>query len=424
MSSDALWWRVAWRNLWRNAHRTWITASGLAFGYFASIVLVGLTDGMNAELVENGTRLMVGQVQIHAGDYLPERNMHRTIGGYGGTDVESLLTRIEDHPDIEHATPRLFGGGLLSSGERTVAGLLLGVDAEREVHVSTLLATLDEGRLPRGGAFEVVIGQEMARQLEAGVGDEVVVVVPAADGSMGNDLFTVSGIFQTGTPGIDRDYAVLPLADLQSLMAMAPGRIHEIVTTVTRSRETPAIAASLAAALETTAPEDPEPLDVKPWTELRPELHEAVALMDSMSFVIVIIIFAMAVFGVANTMLIGTFERRREFAVIRALGTTGSSVSRTVVYEGVMLGAISLAAGALVTWPVMVWWHRTPPDLSRWLRGFEWTGVQWRPVLRVEYSVDAPVVTGVALFATAIFAAAYPAWRATRVPPADALADR
>jgi putative ABC transport system permease protein len=146
--------------------------------------------------------------------------------------------------------------------------------------------------------------------------------------------------------------------------------------------------------------------------------------MDSMNFVIVIIIFAMAVFGVANTMLIGTFERRREFAVIRALGTTRRGVSRTVVYEGIILGGISLAIGALITWPVMVWWHNTPPDLTTWFEGFEWSGAQWRPILRVEYSADGPLFTALALLFTTIFAAVYPAWKATRVPPADALADR
>jgi ABC-type lipoprotein release transport system permease subunit len=420
MSTDGLWWRVAWRNLWRNRHRTWITASGLAFGYFSSVVLIGLTDGMTAELVENGTRLMIGQVQVHAADYLPERNMHGTIGGYDGTDVDALLAKIEAHPDVDRATPRLFGGGLVSIGDQTKAALLLGVDPGREVLVSTLLTTLTDGRLPEDEAFEVLVGAEMARQLEAGIGDEVVIVAPAADGSMGNDLFTISGIFRTGTPGIDANYAILPVADLQYLMAMDPGRVHEIVTTVTRARETPEIAASLANSLA----DDSAPVDVKSWPELRPELSEAVALMDSMNFVIVVIIFAMAVFGVANTMLIGTFERRREFAVIRALGTTRGAVSRTVVYEGIILGVVSLAIGGLVTWPVMVWWHNTPPDLSTWFQGFEWTGVQWRPVLRVEYSADAPVLTAIALLVTALISSVYPAWRATRVPPADALADR
>jgi ABC-type lipoprotein release transport system permease subunit len=153
-------------------------------------------------------------------------------------------------------------------------------------------------------------------------------------------------------------------------------------------------------------------------------LAESVSLMDSMNFVIVLVIFGMAVFGVANTMIIGTFQRKREFAVVRALGSSRASVGRTVVYEGILLGALALAAGALITLPVMVWWHNDPPDLSAWVGAFSWSGSQWRPLLRVEYSTEAPVFSAVALFVTAVIAAVVPAWRATRVLPADALADR
>ena len=106
----------------------------------------------------------------------------------------------------------------------------------------------------------------MARQLGLEIGAEVVVVVGASDGSMGNDLFTLVGVFETGTPAIDANYAVLPLPDLQYLMAMDPGRVHEIALTVTRARDTPLIARSLAANLEGSD----YAVEVTPLTELRP----------------------------------------------------------------------------------------------------------------------------------------------------------
>ena len=131
MAHDRLWWRVAWRNLWRNRLRTLITASGLAFGYLGAVLMVGLSDGMLVELIENGTRLMLGEVQVHSEDYLPERNMHRTIGGYEGTDLEIFLNQISSQEDVTAAAPRAYGGGLLSSGEETQAALLMGIDPDR-----------------------------------------------------------------------------------------------------------------------------------------------------------------------------------------------------------------------------------------------------------------------------------------------------
>jgi ABC-type lipoprotein release transport system permease subunit len=421
MAADALWWRIAWRNLGRNRGRTLVTASALAFGYLSAVVMVGLVDGMGAELIENGTGLLMGQVQVHAPDYLPERSMYRTLGGAEGIDVAALLEALDGHPDVTAAAPRLYGGGLVSGGTRTEAGVFMGVDPERERHVTTLLSRLERGRLPVAGAKELLVGREMARQLELEVGDEVVLVAPASDGSMGNDLFTLVGVFSTGTPGIDAAWTVLPLQDLQSLMALDPNRVHEVAIAVARSWETPQIAAALSGF---AASRGGPPLEVRSWLQLRADLAESVALMDSLNFIIVAIIFAMAVFGVANTMIIGTFERKKEFAVIRAIGTTAMGIGRTVVYEGIMLGAIALVAGVAVTVPVMVWWHNAPPDFTSIFPGFTWNGALWRPILRVEYSADAPLFSGFALFVTSAVAAAYPAWRATRVPPADVLGDR
>ncbi|MEC7740118.1 MAG: ABC transporter permease [Gemmatimonadota bacterium] len=419
MAHDRLWWRVAWRNLWRNRLRTLITASGLAFGYLGAVLVVGVSDGMLVELIENGTRLMLGEVQVHSEDYLPERNMHHTIGGYEGTDLESFISRITSQEDVSAAAPRVYGGGLLSSGEETQAALLMGVDPDREPRVTTLLSRLVSGRTLVAGANEILIGSEMAEQLGAVLGDEIVVVAPSSDGSLGNDLFTLVGILDTGIPAIDQNYGLLALPDLQFLMAMGPTRIHEVVITVGNAKDSPRIAGVLREFLS-----DSElPVQVSSWTDLRPELAEMVSLMDASHFIIVIVIFGMAAFGVANTMLIGTFERRREFAVIRALGTAPIGIGQTVVYEGIILGVISLIAGALITWPILVWWHNSPIDLTTVISGFSVAGAQWRPVLRVEYSVQAPIVAALGLFLTSILAAMYPAWKATRVPPADALAD-
>jgi ABC-type lipoprotein release transport system permease subunit len=417
---NGVWWRVAWRNLWRNRGRTLVTASALAFGYLAAVVVSGLDDGMGAELIDNGTHLLSGEIQVHAANYLPDRKVNNTIGGDDGVDVGALLRRIDEDPDVTAAAPRVYGGGLVSAGDRTEASLLLGIDPAREPRVTTLLSDMDGGRIPRS-AHEVAIGSEMARQLHVTLGDTLVLVAPAADGLLGNDLYKLVGIFHTGTPDVDASYTILPLADLQSLLDMSPDRIHEIALDVVRPSATDAVVARL----ESTLPMDGGPqVDVRSWRRLRPELAQSVDLMSSMNFLVILIIFGMAVFGVANTMIIGTFERRKEFAVVRALGTTAMGVGRTVVYEGILLGILALAAGALITWPVMVWWHNAPPDLSGFVGGISWAGSRWRPILRVEYSTKIPIYSALALFVTSVLAAVYPAWRATRIPPADALADR
>jgi putative ABC transport system permease protein len=415
----AVWWRIAWRNLWRHGRRTLITVLALAFGFLAAVFMVGLTDGIIAEMIETGTAVVSGQIQVHDPGYLPDRPVYATIGGDSGTDVASLVKRIEATPGVVAAAPRLYGGGLLSAADQTQGAMLMGVDPERDARVVQLLSAITEGRAPQPGTNQIAIGSDLAHRLEVGPGAELVVVAPASDGSLGNDLFTVAGVFHTGSTGLDLTTAVVPIESMRRLLALEPGRVHEIAIRIADPWSADSIAGSIAARVGA----DP-PLAIEGWTKYRPELADYARLAGASNFIIVAIVFVMAIFGVANTMLMGTYERRREFAVVRALGSSPGGIIRMVVFEAVILGAIALLAGAAMTFPLMAWIAHHPIDLSRLVGDFSMAGAVVRPVLRVSLGPAGPLTSALALFLTALAAAVYPALRASRVPPADALAGR
>ena len=332
-------------------------------------------------------------------------------------DVEQLVAQVSEDERIIAAAPRVYAGGLLSSGDATLAGMLMGVDPEREVALSRFLDDLVTGRLPQPGRNELVVGTEMARQLESDIGDEVVVVAPGADGSMGNDLFTLVGTYRTGLVEIDSAFAVLPVQDLQALVVLDESRIHEVVV----STEDPWLAEEVAAVVAATLEGEMPGAAVIPWTELTPAIVEYTALVDVFYFVIIVIVFGLAIFGVANTMLMATYERRREFAVMLAVGTTPRGVVQSVLYEAAALGLFSLALGVAITWPVMVWWHNAPPDLTGLVGDIEMMGSVVSLTMRVEYDMGFTAMAAAALMLTALLSALYPALRASRVPPADIL---
>jgi len=411
------WSRIGLRNLGRNPKRTVLTALGLAVGFFTSVVMVGWTQGLMNEMVDNATGLVGGQIEIHDAEFLPERSLYDTIGGRDGIDVEQLVAQLSEDERIIAAAPRVYAGGLLSSGDATLAGMLMGVDPEREVALSRFLDDLVTGRLPQPGRNELVVGTEMARQLESDIGDEVVVVAPGADGSMGNDLFTLVGTYRTGLVEIDSAFAVLPVQDLQALVVLDESRIHEVVV----STEDPWLAEEVAAVVAATLEGEMPGAAVIPWTELTPAIVEYTALVDVFYFVIIVIVFGLAIFGVANTMLMATYERRREFAVMLAVGTTPRGVVQSVLYEAAALGLFSLALGVAITWPVMVWWHNAPPDLTGLVGDIEMMGSVVSLTMRVEYDMGFTAMAAAALMLTALLSALYPALRASRVPPADIL---
>jgi ABC-type lipoprotein release transport system permease subunit len=415
--SESPWSRIGWRNVGRHPKRTILTALGLAVGYGAVVFMIGWANGLVAEMVENATGLMSGQIEVHDSEYRPERSIYDTLGGRDGVDFAALMDRIAEDERTVGVAPRVFAAGLVSSGEATTAGQLMGIDPARETSVTRFLEGLTEGRLPEPGRNEMAIGSEMARQLEVRIGGELVVVAPGADGSMGNDLYTVSGIYTTGLVELDATNAVLPLTDLQALVVLEPSRIHEIVVATTDPFLADEMAASVAASLGA----DDLGMEVVSWSELNPTILEFSVLMDSFYLVIYVFVFGIAIFGVANTMLMATYERRREIAVMLAMGAVPGAIVKSILYEAAVMGLLSLVIGVAISLPPMLWWYAAPADLS-WLYGdMTLQGVLLRPVMRVTLEPASWVGAAVALFATALLAALYPAWRASRVPPADTL---
>lgn len=411
-------WRMAWRNLWRNRRRTLLTASALSFGFVAAVFMMGLMNGMLAEMVSNGTEVVSGQVQIHAEGYRPERSIHDTMGGREGVDVGALVAAAEAAEGVAGVAPRVYGGGLVSSGDETVGAVLMGVDPVREARVSRFASVFVEGGMP--GPGEVAVGADLAGRVGIGVGDEAVLVAPAADGSTGNGLFAVSGIYRMDLGGFDDSYALLEMGTLQDFLAMGRGRIHEVAISVDRVRDADAVAEAVAAAVAVHSPD----LVTEPWSVFLGQLYFVVNMAGAMNWIVAFLIFGMAIFGVANTMLLATFERRREFAVARALGTSGGALGRIVVYEGLLLGVVALSAGAALALPILAWVRVNPIDLGSFVGTYSFMGSAIRPLLTVEYSLLEPVVSAVALLGTGIASALLPAWRAARLLPADVLADR
>jgi putative ABC transport system permease protein len=230
----------------------------------------------------------------------------------------------------------------------------------------------------------------------------------------------VSGIIRTGIPEVDAAQVILELGDLQFLLALGPDDVHEVVVAAAGPWGAPEVAERLVAALDDAG----DRIQVTPWTEFRPELVEFAGLIGGMNWVILIVVFLMAAFGVANTMLMATFERRREIAVVKALGMRPARIMAMVVSEAFILGLLAVAAGALLAVPLMLWLIHYPIDLTPIAGEQMFMEGLFRFVLRVEHTWDVPVRAAIGLILTAVLAAIYPALRAVRVPAAEALAGR
>ncbi len=410
--------QLAWRNLWRNRRRTFITMAAIAFGYAMLLFVACLMAGLRWQMIQNGTCLVMSQIQIHAPGYYPNRSLQKTLGGRKGTNVKALLASISADRRVSAVAPRVYGYALLSAAHRSAGVELMGVVPDQEPKITTLNTQIAKGsyltvQLPKG----VVIGDKLASTIGINLHSEIVLLTQAADGSMGNDVYTVVGILHTGLDSVDRGLVLMTLSSLQDLLHLAPARIHEVGIKLNNINAATKVAAALEVQLGKTLP-----VRAMAWPELAPELANYVQFNHGVTVVLFFIFFLVAVIGVMNTMLMAVYERTREFGMLMAVGMRPVQVIRLILTEAAGLGVASLVVGAALGVPLLWYLQVHGLDLggatgevvsvAGVVVGHLWYG-------RQDFSAYGEAALGLA--ATALVSALYPAWRAAQLRPTEAM---
>ncbi|MGB7438937.1 MAG: ABC transporter permease [Candidatus Acidiferrum sp.] len=411
--------RLAWRNLWRNPRRTLIAMAAIGLGYAMLLFVACLMAGLRQQMVENGTNLVLSDAEVHAPSYYPDRPINLTLGGRDGTDVSALISALGADPRVEAASPRVYGYGLVSATRQSAGAQLLGVLPDQEQKITVLQSRIVKGsyltgRIPKG----VVMGDKLATTIGLEVGSEIVVLAPAADGSTGNDLYTVVGMFHTGLDAMDRSLVLMPLASLQELLRLSPGRIHEVGIKLHENDITGATktAAALEGQLSKTLP-----VRVRAWPMLAPELADYVQFNRRVTFILFLIFFLLAVMGIVNTMLMAIMSRTRELGMLLAVGMRPGQVVGLIVAEAAILAGGSLFLGAAFGSPVL-WYLQAHGLYLGGSRGaISLGGVVVGPLWYGRQDFAAYTQAALGLAVTSVVSALYPALRAARFRPTEAL---
>jgi ABC-type lipoprotein release transport system permease subunit len=394
--------RVSWRNLWRNRRRTAITMAAVSLNTMILITTYALMDGLLNQTVQNATQLETGEAQLHAPGYLSERSLYNTLA-----DPKAILAALGER-SID-AVPRAYGYGLVSQSTKSAGALFWGVDPALEEATFELAGHVAEGAFlddsPHKG---LVLGKKLARSLNARVGSEIVVLVQAADGSLGNDLFTVTGILRSVGEGVDRNAAIMHLEDFRQLFVMPEG-LHEIAVN-TKGRIP---LATLTETLSRLAPQ----AQVKTWRQLLPTLSDMIQLSGASMTLFGAIFFLAAGLGVMNTMLMATYERAREFGLLKALGTSPWRIVRDVTAEAGLLACLSSVFGVLAGLAASYALQKIGLDTASIAGETTIAGVAFDPVWRAALSLKAVVEPVVIMWGVCILAAVYPAAMSARLDP-------
>ncbi len=332
-------WKIALRNIIRQKRRSILTALSMFGGFVLAAFFIGFSDGTYNGIIDTFTRSQTGHIQVHANDYLAHPSLYKTINR--PLEIEKVLEQMDK---VDSWTPRLYSAGLASVGEKSAGVRIIGIDPEREVRTTKFAEKIIRGSMfAAEDAHAVMIGKGLAKLLQAGVNEDVVIVSQAADGSIANDRYKIVGVIESGDEMGDRSSFYLPLAAAQELLVMG-ARVHEIVITV---RSLPDVA-PLCEILEKKLRVGEANLSVEPWQVFARSFYIAMQADKAGMWITLLIIVLVVAVGVLNTVLMSVLERRREYGVLKAVGTKPGQIIKMVLLEVNILGAICIVLGTAV----------------------------------------------------------------------------
>jgi ABC-type lipoprotein release transport system permease subunit len=386
-----------------------LTIMTIALGLTFNILMRGIGDGFHEQMVDNSVRAHMGHLQIHERGYHDDPGLNKDLPH--PEEVERVLGEM---PNLRGYSLRVLGDGLASTAENSAGVSIVGINPNQERTVTTIDRSIYEGEyLASGMKRPILMGDRLARVLRVEVGEKVVLLVQAADGSMGAEQYRVVGTFRSGSPELDRGVVYLLQHDAQSLFALE-GRISEAVVLLNSSRDVPGAQQSLSGALAG------RPVEVLSWEEVEPFLKQFIDLDDAFFYIIVLILFVVISVGILNTIMMSVFERVREFGVMMALGMKPRQIVRLVIQEAAFLGLVGIAVGGLLGSATTLAFAASGMDLSGYAEGAAAIGMT-STVVYPKLTTANVVLSNLSVLAVVMLVALYPALRAARLQPVEAI---
>jgi ABC-type lipoprotein release transport system permease subunit len=397
--------RMAWRNAWRHPRRTGILIVAVATGIAGTFLSMALNYGMVLQMVETAIHTDLGHVQIHAPGFDQNPGLEVRLEDGASETIEAL----DEIDGVRAWSRRVRAQGLLSSPRASAGVSVVGVEPEREARITRIARSVTVGAYLDGDARRVLLGESLAGRLSVGVGDKVVLSVQELSGDMTGEALRVGGLFSTESGPLDKGTVFLHIEESQALLGLGAA-VSEVVVLADSRQGVSQVRDALAVRLAGS--------EVRSWEELQPALRYMVDVFDQMAIFVYIAIFVAMAFGIANVLLMTVFERTREIGVLTAIGYGSRRLVASIVIEALLVTLVGVALGFALAL-LGAWALQDGIDVSAIAGSLDAYSID--PVIvPVVRAADFPAPIGVAIL-TAAIAAAWPAWRAVRLRPAEAI---
>ncbi|HHS51096.1 MAG TPA: ABC transporter permease [candidate division Zixibacteria bacterium] len=397
--------KLAFRNILRQKRRSILTIATISAGFAFGSISIGIQTGSFNQMIDTFTRAYLGHIQIHNEGYLEEPTLYNVIRGY-----EIIGDELDGFDFIEGWAPRLYFAGLVSVDEKSDAVSIVGIDPKLENQTTHFDGKIVEGTTFSSAPNEVILGKGLMDALDAKIGDELVLVVQSADGSMGNDLYRIVGKVDVGNEASNRMSVYMQLDEAQEIMVMN-GQIHEIAIIIGKISRLNRYYEIISAKLQGTG------ISLVTWRAVNPNFAEMVDTKKGAFFIIQFVIMLIVAVGVLNTVLMSVLERTREFGVLKALGTRPPVIFRLIIVESAIMSVFGMIFGSIfgtaINLPMAHWGIKTP-------HSYDIGGILF-DTMKSEVTVQTLTMPAIIVLFTALFVSIFPAIRAARTVPAKSL---
>lgn len=402
--------KYALRSLARHSRRTLLSVAGIGIGSAVCLFLISFIRGESDMMIRAAAEGGSGHLQVVPSEWPKTRSNDLRLPGW-----RDKLETVRQDERVRIATPHARKEGLLAFGTRLTGLEIVGVDPTTEQDANRQVQNVTEGRyLNPGEKGAAVVGKAVTDQLDVELEDDLMVTLAGSDGQMKSAMLRIVGIVSTGSRQIDATICHVDLSQLEELTGREGAT--KLLVLLKSSEQIRADAQALADKL-------PDDCAVLTWQEFMPELASGVEVDQTWTSLMIGIVVVVVFLGIASAQLAAVLERRREFAVLAALGMKNLQLIRVMVVEGVVLGLLGAALGLAIGVPATYLLATKGFDFAAFVGNEDMvmSNVLLDPIIYGDFGWWLASTSLLISMSATVLSSLYPAWFAVKTDPASAL---
>ncbi|ACL71068.1 ABC transporter permease [Halothermothrix orenii] len=411
--------KLAYKNLYRQKLRTAVSIAAIVFSVAVVVFARGLISGFIGSIYSDYIYYDSGHIRIVKQEYLKKErllSLAYPVDGFEGEGISSMVARLEELEGINMALPRLKFGAVVSTDDELIKMMGWGVDPEKEKEFTDIDELLVEGRFPRRGMKEIVLGSELLAKLDKGVGEKVTVLYTTSFNSFQATTFKIVGRIESGLKLLNETVFMVPLDVAQKALYM-PDQATELLLVTPDLNRAGEYLPGIRKVFERQG--GLNNYAIRAWDDSSGMIR-LMKMAENIYNVIYVFLVVLASFVVINSMIMIVKERTREIGMMSALGLGKRQILQLFVLEGGVMGVVGSFIGALLGGLITRVVAVTGIDYTKALEGMG-EDILMRPVIYPVFSFDNMIFAFVLGVVVTSLACLIPARRAARLKPTEAL---